>query len=817
MKKFKKFLLIFVVCVIVVLVGGVIALRIAYPPAKVKGILITKMSEFLHREVEIKDVSIGFGGLDVEGFRISEKPAFKQGVFVEAGKFIIRPDLFALLQGKISISKIILDEPKINIIRNKDNSFNFSDLMTKTTDVNSTRSLPANGSVEGEVHKVKETKVEKKSATAELPIAFIVSKLSLSNGTVKFTDRSAQDMSVELKNINLSLSGISLVSPFLVDMSVDVLQKKVNASLSFNFSGVVNMKQQNLKIKQAVVKINDAGIKVSGNVDKFMDPDKLTFAVNVKGEKFALEKITKIAPLPKELSITGEPNINVDVSGNMNKIQVKGGIDMKKVSIAFGDMFSKPKDAEMSLMTDIVFENMDVLKINNVSVALGAVKNSLSGKVTGFKKNQIAMDLNVLLEKFDLKTLVQIIPMMKDFGVSGLVDGNVLVSGDLKILSISGKVNIQDIQSIKKDLTAKVSKGNLDFSARISNLKKDISFTLSGDTIDIKMPEQPKQAAAQSGKGAKSQPSSSVTKDQGQGTSQPAELRSAATNQPSSGGQSQSVASAKVGVPKDISITGDLKLKKFIFQNFQITDCSAKVSLLNAELNIRPFYMAMCKGSISGSIYADLSDLEPTRLKFNFATDVSNYDLHELVLESGVQIKAQFWGVAEGKVKISGTGSNMTGLNGNGSLVIKNVKVNNSKILDQLAAVSQMPQVKETSFKSATGGFNIKSGIIEITNTKTDGGDKLDAYLSGNVNLVALRQDIGGKVKFTKEYSRGDMAKYTADVEGRVTVPFTVKGTFDDPKVTLDWNSIAKTAIQNQGKEILMKEGAKLLKGLFGK
>lgn len=76
---------------------------------------------------------------------------------------------------------------------------------------------------------------------------------------------------------------------------------------------------------------------------------------------------------------------------------------------------------------------------------------------------------------------------------------------------------------------------------------------------------------------------------------------------------------------------------------------------------------------------------------------------------------------------------------------------------------------------------------------------------------------ISGDIKFTRAYSGGDLAKYTADSEGRVTVPFTIGGSFDDPKVSLDWNKIAKTAVKKEAERILIKEGEKLLKGLFGR
>ena len=798
MKKFKKFLLVFFISFIVLFIGLIVALRIAYPPEKLKGILITKMSEFLHREIEIKKVSIGFRGLEVGDLKISERPSFKEGVFVESKQFLIMPDLFAILRKQISISKITLKSPRISIIRNKDNSFNFSDLIpTASTEP---------------VKKTAEQQKKKPVSVAEtMPIGFIVSRFALTDGNVKFVDKSPQAMSAELKNINVNLSGISLVTSFSVDLSVDAVFKNMEGS--FSFGGIVNLAQQSLKINQAMVTVDGAGLKVSGDVKKFMKPETLDFNVNVKDEKLFVEKFVKlaekIAPFPKGFSISGEPKIDVNVSGNMNKIQVKGSVDAKGVETKFEDLFSKPKDMETLLTADLVFENNDVLKINNISAVLNTIKTSLQGKVSGISKNRILFDLKIVLDKFNLKAISPIVPMAKDFGISGFIEDETIISGDLKTIAVTGKAKLQDFQSVQKDMTAKISGTEVGYSVNITDSKKmNITFNVDGDTIDIKMPEQPKQQAKTP---VKSKENVTEAKPV-QTVSAPQQTQSAVGSQP---GQSKST--AKSGVPKDIFLSGDLKLKKFVFEKFIISDCSAKVDLKNAMLNIKPFSMKMCNGNISGSIFADLTDLEPSRLKFDFATDVKNYDIHELLLETGKDFKAQVWGTAEGKVRISGTGSNMTGLNGNGSLSVKNMKINNVKILDRLAAAAGMPQLKETSFGLVNGGFNIINGSMNLTDTKTINGDKLDAYLSGNVNLVNQTQDIKGDIKFTQEYSGGSLAKYTADNEGRVTVPFYVKGSFEDPKVNLDWNKIAKTAAKKEAQRVLIKEGEKLLKGLFNR
>ncbi|MBI5573803.1 MAG: AsmA family protein [Elusimicrobia bacterium] len=769
MKKLKKFLLIFVAIVMVLVIVGIVYIKIKYPPEKVKIILISKMSEFLRREIEIKNVTVGFTGLKVEGLRISEKPTFKEGSFVEAKQFLIKPNLAAILKKEISINKIILVAPSINITRYKDSSFNFSDLIV----AQSTAS-------------VKKEKPEKASAAKMegLPFAFVISKLAITEGNIKFTDKTPQNLSTEIKNINVLLSGISLVKPFFIESSMEILQKNINGFVSLKSS--VDIKDQKLKIKEAIVRLPGAGLKISGDIEKFMEPDNILFNVKIRDEKLQIEKLIKVFPVPADLVVSGSPIVDFDISGTVSKIHLKGKVDIKNVDVSFGDIFKKQKNMDAYLSADILVENQDTAKINDISVGLDTIKISAQGLVAGISKNKIRQDIKIVLNKFDLKALSRFIPPIKDFGLSGMVSSDIKIEGDLKLLKVSGLFGVENVQSAQKDFSAKINKTDFVYTIKVVDLKKgEIGFSVDGGTIEIKMPPSGKPDALQTAQSPALPP---------------------AKKQPIKG-----------GIPPDFSIDGELKVKNIVFNGYKISDCFAKLNLLNAVFTIKPFSMLMCNGTIAGSLSADFTQLNPEKIKFSFDGTVKNYDLHELLLSTGLKLKGQMWGIADANMKISGVGTDMSGLNGSGWAQLKNVKINGVKILDQLSAVAMMPQLKETSFKSITSKVNIVNGRLDLSNSRTEGGDKLDAYCSGNANLVSMTQDIKGDIKFTRAYSGGDLAKYTADSEGRVTVPFTIGGSFDDPKVSLDWNKIAKTAAKKEAERILMKEGEKLLKGLFSR
>jgi len=770
MKKFKRILLIIFLILLFLFVGGIVALRIAFPPAKVKAILISKMSDALHRQVEIKSISIGLRGLKVKGFKVSEKPSFEKGTFVEAGQFLIRPNLIPLLKKQISISEVTLVSPKINIIRRADGSFNFSDLIVK------------------EVAEVKKEEKVQPAKVKPMALSFLVSKVSVSGGNVNFVDRTPQKLSADLKNINLRVYGISLVSPFVVEGSFDVEKEKLRGSLSFK--GSIDIKEESIKLKESLVTIAGAGIGATGSVEKFMEPDKLSFAVNIKSERFALEKLSKIFPFSGNLLMAGEPDMNVDVSGNLKRIGIKGNIGLRKVEVLFKDLFHKPAGVEGGMGIDIVLEDNNILKLNSISVALGGMKASASGKVAGLK-GEIAPNIKVALEKFDMKSLQELVPLAKDYGLAGMVGGETEISGGLKSINISGKIGVENITSIQKEMTVKLDMSNFNCSGNILDFNKPkVNFDLAIGTVEVKVAEKPKQP-----KGGKPTPK--------EGKQEPLTV----AEKPS----------PKVAIPADVTISGNIRLKKLSFQNYQVSDCSAKLDLAKSMLNLKLLSLSAYSGSVKGNLSADLMDSPLESLKFNLDGDVKNIDIHQVIQATGVEPKGQFYAIASGQMKLSGSGKDFSKLNGSGLVEIKDVKIKGIKILDRVASSANIPELKETSFKSASGTLTIENGKIRLANVKTDGGDKLDAYCSGNADLVKKGQDIKGDIKFAKQYSGGDLAKYAGDAEGRVTVPFTITGTFEDPKVNLDWGKLTRKAAEKAAEDLLKKEIEKGLKKLFKK
>ena len=132
---------------------------------KNKGVVISKIENSLDRKVEVGEIGVSiFGGLglSLDNFKVEDDKAFSDGNFVEASQLIVNVKFLPLLKRDFQIKKFTLDDPVINLIRDKNGTYNFSSLIKESK---------------------KETKEEGKEASYFIGIA------DITNGTLHYKDR----------------------------------------------------------------------------------------------------------------------------------------------------------------------------------------------------------------------------------------------------------------------------------------------------------------------------------------------------------------------------------------------------------------------------------------------------------------------------------------------------------------------------------------------------------------------------------------------------------------------------------------------------
>jgi|GEM_PF-3210779 len=149
LKKVAKLGLYFSLSLFALLVISLIVLWIAFPPHKIKQMIIAHVESSIQRQVSVGHVWFNpFRGLTLNDVCISERAAEHPGVqdtarFFTAKKFHFRYRFSALIKRKLEIKTILIDDPVINLRRDKNGTWNFADLMAADTTAAQTRDTSA--------------------------------------------------------------------------------------------------------------------------------------------------------------------------------------------------------------------------------------------------------------------------------------------------------------------------------------------------------------------------------------------------------------------------------------------------------------------------------------------------------------------------------------------------------------------------------------------------------------------------------------------------------------------------------------------------
>src|SRR5512139_916817 len=126
MKRIKRYLLAVVIFFAAFTLIGFFVL-----PPILKAVLVSKLSEALHREVTINQIRVNPYNLSltVRGFQVKDLKT--PGTFVSFEEMYLNLQLLSAFKKALILREVGLKQPYINVVRSPDNTYNFSDLMEK--------------------------------------------------------------------------------------------------------------------------------------------------------------------------------------------------------------------------------------------------------------------------------------------------------------------------------------------------------------------------------------------------------------------------------------------------------------------------------------------------------------------------------------------------------------------------------------------------------------------------------------------------------------------------------------------------------------
>ena len=296
----KAALTLAVLLVLISVIGFFIA------PPLVKSFLVKKLAQELHRDVAINKITVNpfMLSLNIKGLSIKEPKG--QKTFIAFDDLYLNLQLVSVYRRGIVLSEIRLENPYVNIVRNENLSYNFSDLMER-----------------------KQPEPAAKSA----PPGFSLNNIQIKRGAIDFWDSPKQTRHT-IKGLNVTVPFVSNL-PYLADAFVQpFLEAQVNGDY-------ISFKGRSKPFAESHETLLDVNIK-DFDIPYYLAyvPVKMDFIL----KSAALDIATKISYVQYKdkkpsLSITGDVGLKrLDIRDKKGGPMVE--VPLLGISIASSDIMS---------------------------------------------------------------------------------------------------------------------------------------------------------------------------------------------------------------------------------------------------------------------------------------------------------------------------------------------------------------------------------------------------------------------------------------------------------------------------------------------
>lgn len=776
----------------IILILGV--LPFAIDLNKHKPAILDKIKTVTDRQVDFDEIDLtilsGLGAR-ITGLRIADDRAFSQGYFLAIKSARVRVALLPLLKKEIVIKAVVLEDPRLSIIRSDDGVFNFKTLF-----------LP---------------KPEEEKTGAGVLGSLLVGKVEVKNGVVSYTDNKAKPgaQPFTVSDIDLESSDISMTRPIPFSLAAAVMN---TTGQNLNMKGSIGPVPEGGTFNQAPIDIQllldsvplaslpakipvKAGnmkldLSVKGNLEDLvtsrvsvglsdlvlsgrspsepkgmsltlaadmdleigkqvatlkngtftLGQDKGSFEgrvvdfktapawdISFRSDRVTLGELPVLAGLlPPRMSLSGPAGFRLATKGTKDAFELTSVVDMKPTAITFGTFFDKPANSPFTLSSRMV-KRPEIMEITTLDLDLGTIKARGSGeikKIGDASRFQIHMDTN----KVALQTAQTTIPMLRSFRPSGDVTLRTVLGGG--------------------------GGGPL-----------SISVQAASDRLGLVLTKPKEGAKVMAGPMTADMNALAVTVD---------------------------------AVKKDKALTaqGTMKSRGGTFANIPYTNLTGVFSLAGDKLRVSSFDLTALKGSIRGSAGYDL------KTKAWSADPVFNNVQAGSVLDSMTSFKGVFAGTLSGDLKARGVAGApaLSSLGAKGSMIISKGEWKNfdlaGTVMSSILGVpgaseifgfapAEVQRYNTTRFESMNAEIDLEKKVVSVDTMKllniSSGRDiDTESNLKGTINMETNEVDLRGNVVLPKRFSQriGARAKAFSAImndQKRLVLPLTITGTLKRP------------------------------------
>ncbi|HDQ26454.1 MAG TPA: AsmA family protein [bacterium] len=370
MKKVLKIFAVITVLFVVVFIGALASIPLWLPFDKVKDYAVKELSEMTGREIGIEKVDFNIlKGFEIRGFYIRESKRYGDRMFIKDDYVVLKYNLFALLRRDLVIHQFELNSPYIQVIKETDTRFNFTDIMDT---MNARRAAAEKAAVAkgAPVKQKKEAAPVKEKNDKKPPINnIIVTSVKIRNGNFVYVDYSSpQTTSVKIENLNFAMDDLitAAIKPVSISMSCLAIYNefKIPVSLKSELKGDFLKGLIDIKLNPLSV----GGINTTGGIN-------IGAAGAIKGRLVSVSNTKKMFEiLPDDLAAkVKDTDASIDVVNTLDFALAKGKPAFKNtLELKNGTLAHKGKKVAEAFSAKF--------DITNAYNAKGSVKMKLAGQ-----------------------------------------------------------------------------------------------------------------------------------------------------------------------------------------------------------------------------------------------------------------------------------------------------------------------------------------------------------------------------------------------------------------------------------------------------
>lgn len=805
----KKFIKIFAIIV------GVIFLILLVIPLLFKGkierIAREEMNNQLNAEVQWTDFSLSMIkkfpslSISVHDLSVVGEKQFEGDTLLSLNKFLMSVNLSTIIRSnRIEVESILLDQPVIHA------------------------KVLADSTVNWDIVKATEEFQEEVDTNAEVSSNFTVNLQSLviNHGIITYSDKSLlldagiYDLNVDMSgDLSASITDLKIKTSInRVDIDMEGTRYVKGLKVSLDAEMIADMTNEVFTFKENDLMLNRLNLCFEGSIGMLEDGYDLDLTLSSKDTNF--EAILGL--VPDEFAHYTK---DVQTTGNLTMESVAKGIYRDANHLPAFNVMLKVDDGKIKypdLPKAIEDINID-FQVNNKG---GSADSTLTEiKTFHFVLGQNPFDASMSVQTpmsnarfkgvmagvIDLNSLKEAMPL-DSFDIKGVIDAHISVDADMQTIEkelydqvmVNGQLTMNGFYYNSKDIpeavtistasllfspkniildqfNCNIGRSDLSLKGRLENY---LPYVLNDETIKGELTHYSRLLDVNEFLVAGSEESVRAEED--------------------------TVAMELMEVPKNIDLVFNSSIDKILYDKLEMNQVKGKITVRDGVVKLDGIDMNLLEGQMTMSGQYNTQDTQKPYFDFFFNArdiDITQTANSFSVIDSLLPIASSSKGKIGAKLEYYSLLDQemspvISSITGGGNMVSKSIEVSDSEVLNKMASLLNNNKYKTMKAEDINIDFVLKDGKIIVSpfhpkvfgSTLTVQGEQgFDHSLNYVVKAPISRKEVAKALSF--------LASGFAESGDDLMVDVIIKGTSDNPEMSLDLSEATKQVQKEVGKE----------------